>query len=381
MTVTSGDNSSGDRGTDLDLDTVGVQVSRLFEPLTLRGTTFRNRVFVSPMCMYSSVDGMPGDWHLVHLGARAVGGAGLVLTEATAVSPEGRISPHDAGIWNDAQADEWARVTAFVREQGSVPGIQLAHAGRKASCYRPWDAATGDHRTGSVPPSEGGWPTVAPSAIAFGRYAVPLALDGEGLAKVVDDFEAAARRAVGAGFEVLEVHAAHGYLLHQFLSPLSNARTDSYGGSFHGRTRLLREVVERVRATFDGPLLVRISATDWTEGGWTLDDSVRLAPLLAERGVDLVDTSSGGLHHTQQIAVAPGFQVPFSEAIRAAGIATGAVGLITEPKQAEEVIATGQADVVLLARELLRDPHWPLRAAAELGADIGWPAQYERARP
>lgn len=376
MTVTSGVNSSGDPGTDHHLGTVGVTVSRLFEPLTLRTTTFRNRVFVSPMCMYSSTEGMPGDWHLVHLGSRAVGGAGLVLTEATAVSPEGRISPQDAGIWNDEQAVAWARVTSFIRQHGSVPGIQLAHAGRKASCYRPWESASG-----TVPAAEGGWLTVGPSAVPFGRYAAPVALDDAGLLKVLADFEAATLRAVSAGFEVVEVHAAHGYLLHEFLSPLSNTRTDGYGGSFEGRTRLLLEVVERVRAVFDGPLLVRISATDWTEGGWTLDDSVRLAPLLAEGGVDLVDVSSGGLHHAQQIAVEPGFQVPFAEAVRAAGIATGAVGLITESKQAEVIIATGQADVVLLARELLRDPHWPLRAATELGADITWPAQYERARP
>ncbi len=352
-----------------------VVVSRLFEPLTLRDTTFRNRIFVSPMCQYSATDGLPDDWHLVHLGARAVGGAGLVLTEATAVSPEGRISPQDTGIWNDDQATRWARIAAFIAAQGAVPGIQLAHAGRKASTFRPWNGQ------GSVPLDEGGWVTVAPSPIAFGRYAGPVALTDGGIAKVVEDFTAATRRSVRAGFEVVEVHAAHGYLLHQFLSPLSNTRTDGYGGSFAGRTRLLLEVVESVRQVFDGPLLVRISATDWTEGGWTLDDSVRLAPLLADRGVDLVDVSSGGLHHTQQIAAEPGFQVPFAEAVRKAGIATGAVGLITEPKQAEEILATGQADVVLLARELLRDPHWPLRAATELGDDIAWPAPYVRARP
>ena len=351
-------------------------MSRLFEPLTLRGTTFRNRVFVSPMCQYSSIDGMPDDWHLVHLGSRAVGGAALVLTEATAVSPEGRISPDDAGLWNDTQAQAWARVTAFVRSQGAVPGVQLAHAGRKASTYRPWH-----ERKGSVPLDEGGWPAVAPSPIAFGRYAEPVALDREGIASVVADFDAATRRAVHAGFEVVELHAAHGYLLHQFLSPLSNTRTDGYGGSWDNRARLLLEVVERVRAAFDGPLLVRISATDWTDGGWTLEDSVRLAPLLAARDVDLVDTSSGGLHHTQQITVGPGYQVPLAAAIRRTGIATGAVGMITEPTQAEDVIASGQADVVLLARELLRDPYWPLRAAAELGGEVRWPPQYVRARP
>jgi 2,4-dienoyl-CoA reductase-like NADH-dependent reductase (Old Yellow Enzyme family) len=351
-------------------------VSQLFAPLTLRGTTFRNRIVVSPMCQYSSVDGMPDDWHLVHLGARAVGGAALVLTEAAAVSPEGRISPEDAGIWNDAQADAWAPITAFLRAQGALSGVQLAHAGRKASTYRPWS-----DQKGSVPLDAGGWTAVAPSAVAFGRYAEPVALDEAGIAKVIADFVAAAERAARAGFDVIELHAAHGYLLHEFLSPLSNTRTDGYGGSFAGRVRLLLEVVEQVRAVFDGPLFVRISATDWTPGGWSLEESVQLAPLLSARGVDLVDTSSAGLHHSQQIDVGPGFQVPFAAAIRAAGIATGAVGLITEPKQAEEVLALGQADLVFLARELLRDPHWPLRAAAELGEQIEWPKQYERARP
>jgi 2,4-dienoyl-CoA reductase-like NADH-dependent reductase (Old Yellow Enzyme family) len=351
-------------------------VSQLFAPLTLRGTTFRNRIVVSPMCQYSSVDGMPDDWHLVHLGARAVGGAALVLTEAAAVSPEGRISPEDAGIWNDAQADAWAPITAFLRAQGALSGVQLAHAGRKASTYRPWS-----DQKGSVPLDAGGWTAVAPSAVAFGRYAEPVALDEAGIAKVIADFVAAAERAARAGFDVIELHAAHGYLLHEFLSPLSNTRTDGYGGSFAGRVRLLLEVVEQVRAVFDGPLFVRISATDWTPGGWSLEESVQLAPLLSARGVDLVDTSSAGLHHSQQIDVGPGFQVPFAAAIRAAGIATGAVALITEPKQAEEVLALGQADLVFLARELLRDPHWPLRAAAELGEQIEWPKQYERARP
>ncbi len=351
-------------------------MSQLFSPLTLRDTTFRNRVFVSPMCMYSAVDGMPDDWHLVHLGARAAGGAGLVLTEATAISPEGRISPQDTGIWNDEQARAWARITAFVRSQGAVPGIQLAHAGRKASTYRPWD-----ERSGSVPAGEGGWPTVGPSAVAFGRFADPVALDGAGLAKVVTDFADATRRSVAAGFEVVELHAAHGYLLHEFLSPLSNQRTDAYGGDLAGRARLLLEVVDAVRPLLTGPLFVRISGTDWAQGGWTLDDSVALAPLLAERGVDLVDVSSGGLDPSQQIPVGPGFQVPLSAAVRATGIPTAAVGLITEPAQAEKVLEAGDADAVLLARELLRDPHWPLRAAAELGDSIPWPPQYERARP
>jgi len=351
-------------------------VSRLFSPLTLRDVTFRNRVWVSPMCEYSAAGGVPDDWHLVHLGSRAVGGAGLVLTEAAAISPEARISPQDAGIWDDAQVRAWQRITTFVRQQGAVVGIQLAHAGRKASTHRPWDA-----ETGTVPAAEGGWPTVAPSPIAFGRYAEPAELEAAGIANVRADFVAAAQRSQQAGFQVIELHAAHGYLLHQFLSPLSNSRSDSYGGSFDNRVRLLLEVVADVRAVWAGPLLVRISATDWTDGGWTLEESVRLAPLLAESGVDLVDVSSGGLHHTQQIAVEAGYQVPFAAAVRQSGIATGAVGLITEPKQAEEVLAEEQADVVLLARELLRDPYWPLRAAHELGDDVAWPAQYERARP
>lgn len=349
-------------------------VTSLFEPLTLRGTTLRNRIAVSPMCQYSAVDGVPNDWHLVHLGARATGGAGLVLSEATAVSPEGRISPEDTGIWNDEQAVAWKRIAGFVRSQGAVPGIQLAHAGRKASTWAPFDP-----RAGSIDAKDGGWPSVGPSAIAYGRYAEPIALDLDGIAKVISDFATAAARSVDAGFEVIELHAAHGYLLHEFLSPLSNLRTDEYGGS--GRSRLLLEVVSAVRAVFSGPLLVRISGTDWTDGGWTIQDSVALAPALREAGVDLVDVSSGGLHHTQQIPVGPGFQVPLAAAVRAAGIPTGAVGLITEPEQADMILADGQADLVFLARELLRDPHWPLRAAAVLGAEVSWPKQYERARP
>jgi 2,4-dienoyl-CoA reductase-like NADH-dependent reductase (Old Yellow Enzyme family) len=348
-------------------------VSLLLSPLTLRDTTLRNRVVVSPMCQYSSTDGMPTDWHLVHLGQFAIGGAALVLTEATAVSPEGRISPDDAGIWNDEQAAVWSRIAAFVQGQGALAGMQLAHAGRKASTYRPWH-----ERRGTVPLDDGGWTAVGPSEIAYGRYAVPQALDAEGIAKVRSDFVAAARRA--EAFDVLELHAAHGYLLHEFMSPLSNARTDGYGGSFDNRVRLLLEVVEDVRAVHEGLLFVRISADDWTPGGWSLEESCRLAPLLQARGVDLVDVSSGALHHEQKIAVAPGYQVPFAHAVRQTGVPTGAVGLITEPQQAEAVLAEGKADVVLLARELLRDPHWPLRAARELGDDIAWPKQYERAR-
>ena len=348
----------------------------LFSPLTLRGATLRNRIVVSPMCTYSALDGLPDDWHLVHLGQFAAGGAGLVMTEAAAVSPEGRITPQDAGIWNDEQAQRWARVVAFVQSQGALAGVQLAHAGRKASTYRPWSEVHG-----SVPADQGGWTAVAPSAVAFGRYAVPAALDAAGITRVVADFVAAARRAATAGFDVVELHAAHGYLLHEFLSPLSNTRDDAYGGSFDHRVRLLLEVTTAVREVWQGPLLVRISADDWTPGGWTVAESVRLAPLLAERGTDLVDVSSGGLHPDQQIMVGPGYQVPFAEAVRGAGVPVGAVGMITEPKQAADIVASGQADLVLLARELLRDPHWPLRAATELGVDMTWPSQYERARP
>jgi 2,4-dienoyl-CoA reductase-like NADH-dependent reductase (Old Yellow Enzyme family) len=350
-------------------------VSSLFSPLVLGATTLKNRVVVSPMCQYSCVDGLPTDWHLVHLGQFAVGGAALVMTEASAVSPEGRISSDDAGIWDDEQARRWSRIVAFVQQQGALAGVQLAHAGRKASTYRPWH-----ERRGTVPIEEGGWTAVAPSAVAFGRYAEPAALDEEGIAKVRADFAAATRRAGDAGFDVVELHAAHGYLLHQFLSPLANLRTDGYGGSFENRTRLLLEVVEDVRPLHRGPLVVRISGDDWTPGGWTVEESQRLAPLLHERGVDLIDVSSGGLHHEQKITVGPGYQVPFSRALKEVGATTGTVGLITEPKQAEDIVADGDADVVLLARELLRDPHWPLRAARELGVDVPWPKQYERAR-
>ncbi len=346
-------------------------------PLTLRGTAIRNRIWVSPMCQYSAVDGLPDDWHLVHLGARAVGGAGLVLTEATAVSPEGRISPQDTGLWNDAQAERWERITAFVRAQGAAVGVQLAHAGRKASSHRPWGGR------GYVEPADGGWPTVGASALGFGELPAPQELDAAGLAKVRDDFVAAARRADAVGFDVAELHAAHGYLLNTFLSPLSNTRTDAYGGDLAGRMRFPLEVVEAVREVWpDGkPLVLRISASDWVEGGWTVDDSVLLAKEASARGVDLVDCSSGGVSPDQRLDVGPGYQVPFAAAVRAAGVPTGAVGMITDPRQAEAILADGSADVVLLARELLRDPHWPLRAATELGVDVAWPDQYVRARP
>ena len=353
----------------------------LFEPITLRDLTIRNRAWLAPMCQYSVVerDGVPTDWHLVHLGARAAGGFGLLLTEATAVRPEGRISPQDTGLWNDAQAAAWRRVVDFVHTQDAAIGVQLAHAGRKGSTYR-WFP---DEPSGTVPAREGGWTALGPSAEPFPGYAAPRAMSGNDIVATVAAFADAARRADEAGFDVVEVHAAHGYLLHEFLSPLSNFRTDAYGGDFQGRTRLLLEVVDAVRAVWPTgkPLFVRISATDWTEGGWTQQDSVRLAVLLRGRGVDLVDTSTGG-NVSASIPVGPGYQVPFARAIReGAGIATGAVGLITSPQQAEELLATGAADVVLLGRTGLREPTWPLRAAADLG--LGWreapyPAAYTR---
>ena len=357
-------------------------MSHLFSPVRLRDLEIRNRVWVSPMCQYSSVDGMPDRWHLVHLGSFARGGAGLVFTEASAVLPEGRISPQDAGIWNDEQARAWREIVDFVHGQGARAGIQLAHAGRKASTRAPWLGR------GPVPDTEGGWQPVAPSALPFaGLREDPRALDADGIAEVVDAFAAAAQRSVAAGFDVLELHAAHGYLLHEFLSPLSNHRDDTYGGSFENRARLLLDVVDAVRGVVpEGlPLVVRISATDWTDGGWTVDDSVRLAGLLREHGVDLVDVSSGGNVADATIPVGPGYQVDFARRVRAeAGLATGAVGMVTEPKQAEEVVESGAADVVLLARALLRDPHWALRAAHELGVADGdgveWPLQYQRAR-
>jgi 2,4-dienoyl-CoA reductase-like NADH-dependent reductase (Old Yellow Enzyme family) len=349
----------------------------LFAPLTLRGLTLRNRVAVSPMCQYSSDDGFANDWHLVHLGARAVGGAGLVILEATAVLPEGRISPRDLGLWDDRHGEMLARIARFLRAQGAAAGIQLAHAGRKASTRVPWEGR------GMVPPAEGGWQTVAPSAVPFSAdFPEPEALDDAGIRRVVEGFRLAARRALAAGFQVAEVHAAHGYLLHQFLSPLSNRRTDGYGGRFENRARLTLEVVDAVRAEWPGalPLFVRLSATDWAEGGWGEDDTVALAGLLAGRGVDLVDCSTGGLVPGATIPVGPGYQVRFAERVRReAGVASGAVGLITTPEQADAVVRAGRADLVLLARQLLRDPHWPLRAAKALGAPARWPAQYERA--
>jgi 2,4-dienoyl-CoA reductase-like NADH-dependent reductase (Old Yellow Enzyme family) len=352
----------------------------LFDSLPLRSITLPNRIAVSPMCQYSSRDGFATDWHLVHLGSRATGGAGLVFTEATAVTAEGRISPQDLGIWQDAQVEALGRITRFIHEHGAHAGVQLAHAGRKASTWRPWEGQ------GAVPASAGGWSrVVAPSALPFAPgYPEPQALDEAGIASVVEAFAAAARRAGAAGFHVVELHAAHGYLLHEFLSPLSNRRRDRYGGSFENRTRLVREVVAAVRAAWPEalPLFVRISATDWAEGGWDLEQSVELAPELKRLGVDLVDCSSGGTVPGVQVPAGPGFQTPFAQRIRqAAGIATGAVGMISEPVQADHIIRTGQADLVILGREMLRDPYWPLRAARALGRAASWPVQYLRAAP
>lgn len=351
---------------------------RLFQPLTLRGLTLPNRIAVSPMCQYSAVEGLPTDWHLVHYGGLAQGGAGLVITEAAAVTPEGRISPEDLGIWNGAQAEALARIVRFMHSQGAVSGIQLAHAGRKASAPSPWKGSGG-----SIPAVEGGWVPVAPSALAFDTgWTVPTALDEAGIQGVIRAFADAARRSLDAGFLVAEIHAAHGYLLHQFLSPLSNRREDRYGGSFENRIRLLKEVVEAVRAIWPErlPLFARLSATDWTEGGWNLEQSIELARVLKGLGVDLVDCSSGGLMPRAEIPLGPGYQVPFAARIRGeAGLATGAVGLITDPHQAEQILAQESADMVLLARELLRDSRWPLRAAQALGAETPWPAPYARA--
>jgi len=354
-------------------------VPSLLDPLPIRGFTFTSRIFVSPMCQYSSEDGFANDWHLVHLGSRAVGGAALVMTEATAVTPEGRISPEDLGIWKDEHVEMLARIVRFVHAQGSHAGIQLAHAGRKASTWRPWAKGKG-----SVPPSEGGWTAVAPSPVAFEGYATPAALDERGIRGVVAAFTAAAVRAREAGFRVVEIHAAHGYLLHQFLSPLSNRRTDAYGGSFEHRTRLVREVVEAVRRVWPErlPLFVRVSGTDWVDGGWDADQTVELARQVKALGVDLVDCSSGGLVAHAKIPVAPGYHVPFAERVRReAGLPSAAVGLITSAAQADEIVRNGRADAVLLARQMLRDPYFALHAALELGQPTAWPAQYLRAAP
>ena len=349
----------------------------LFDPLTIGNVTLRNRIAVSPMCQYSAVDGVPTDWHLVHLGSRAVGGAGLVMVEASGVSREGRISPGDSGIWNDEQRDAWARIATFVAAQGAVPGIQLAHAGRKASTDVPWRGGK------PLTVEQGAWTPVAPSAIPFAEgHTVPIALDALGIAKVVADFRAAAIRAREAGFRVIEIHAAHGYLLHEFLSPLSNHRDDAYGGSLENRARLLREVVAAVRSAWPAPapLFVRVSATDWVAGGWDIDECVELARWLKQDGVDLIDCSSGGSVPNAKVPNTPGYQVPFAARIRReAGIATAAVGLITEARQAQDILERGDADLIVMAREFLRDPYFPRRAARELGAKIEPPVQYQRA--
>ncbi|MFL6052052.1 MAG: NADH:flavin oxidoreductase/NADH oxidase [Actinoallomurus sp.] len=365
-------------------------MSALFEPLTLRELTFPNRAWMAPMCQYSAPDdgpdtGVAGDWHLANQAARAVGGAGLIITEATAVNPEGRISPADLGLWNDRQQSGLARIVAFLREHGSVPGIQLAHAGRKASTERPWRGGK------AIAPDEPhGWRPVAPSPLPFNDGdPVPTELTREQIGRIVEDFAASARRALEAGFQVAEIHGAHGYLIHEFVSPYSNRRTDEYGGSFENRIRFALEVVDAVRAVWPDelPVFYRVSATDWlTENpeddreGWTVPDSVRLAKELLARGVDLIDVSSGGIAPRARITTGPGYQVPFAAQIKAeTDVPVAAVGEITDPRQAEEIIASGQADAVLLARELLRDPFWPNRAARELGAEPTWPDQYHRA--
>ncbi len=350
----------------------------LFTPFSSRGLTLRNRIVVSPMCQYSSSDGFATDWHLVHLGSRAVGGAGLVFTEATAVTAQGRISPEDLGIWKDDHVEMLARIASFVHSQGAPIGIQFAHAGRKASTRNPWMGR------GASPPEEGGWDVVGPSAIAFSPAYPPVsALTIDEITEIVDAFAAAAKRAVAAGFDLVELHAAHGYLLHEFFSPLSNARTDQYGGSLENRMRIVIECATAIRRAIPDtmPLWTRISATDWIEGGWTIDDSVELARALKSAGVDLIDVSTGGNVEGAAIPVGPGYQVPFAEQIRRdAEIPTGAVGMITDAAQADAIISTGQADVVLLARQLLRDPYWPLHAAKELSVDVEWPKQYGRAK-
>lgn len=354
-------------------------MSQLFEPLKIRDITFKNRIFVSPMCQYSSENGMPTDWHFVHLGTRAVGGAALVLVEATGVCPEGRISPQDSGLWTKRHAEAFKKITRFIKEQGAVPGIQLAHAGRKASTAAPWDGGK------EVPAAKGGWTPLAPTTQPFSEgYPHAKLMSSEDIAEVVGKFRGATRLAIEAGFEVVELHFAHGYLVQEFLSPLVNHREDAYGGNLENRMRLGLEIAEGVRKEWPQglPLFVRISSVDWMDGGWSLEDSVVFAKRLKTiANVDLIDCSSGGAVPGAKIPVGPGYQVPFAAEIRKqAKIATGAVGMITDPKQAEEIVASGQADAVLLARQMLRDPYWPLHAAKALGADVPWPKQYQRAK-
>jgi 2,4-dienoyl-CoA reductase-like NADH-dependent reductase (Old Yellow Enzyme family) len=354
-------------------------MTHLFEPLKLRDITLANRIGIPPMCQYSAQDGVASDWHFVHYGSRAVGGAALMIIEATAVTPEGRISPGDLGIWNDQQIEPLAHIARFSKEQGCVAAIQLAHAGRKASVGLGWQAQC------ALKENEGGWTVVAPSPLSFSEdYAQPRELDAAGIRNVVAQFAASARRAREAGFQIAEIHAAHGYLLHQFLSPLSNQRIDTYGGGFENRTRLVREVVTAVRAEWPErlPLLIRLSATDWVEGGWSTDETVELCRTLKGLGIDLVDVSSAGMVPAAKIPAGPGFQTEFAARVRReVGIPTAAVGLITSPAQADHIVRTGQADMVLLGREILRNPYWPLVAAQELGQATSWPKQYLRAAP
>ncbi len=350
----------------------------LFEPIKIRNIELKNRMIVSPMCQYSSIDGFANEWHLVHLGTRAIGGAALVFSEAAAVSPEGRITPDDLGIWKDEHIDFLKKITAFIKAHGAVPGIQLAHAGRKASHWSPWKGGK------FLKPEEGAWTTLAPSPVPFRESdPLPKEMSTEEVRQLVKDFSSATQRAVDAGFEAFEVHGAHGYLINEFLSPVSNYRTDEYGGSFENRIRVLVEIVQQMRKiiTHNLPLFVRISSTDWVNNGWDLEDSVALAKILKDEGVDVIDCSSGGNSHDQKIPVAPLYQVPFSEKIKKeTGIITGAVGLITTAVEAEQILAENKADLILMARQLLRDPYFPLHAAKELGAEIKWPSQYERAK-
>ena len=353
-------------------------MSKLFSPLKIKEVVLKNRIVVSPMCQYSAVDGFANDWHLVHYGGRAVGGAALIIQEATAVAPEGRITPSDLGLYHDDQIEKLKNITAFIHQQGAIAGIQLAHAGRKASCAIPWKGGR------QIPKGEGGWETIGPSTIAFYKDdQVPLYMDIARIQKVVSDFGKATERALQAGFKVLEIHAAHGYLIHQFLSPLSNTRSDDYGGCFENRIRLLMEVVEVVKGAWpdDLPLLVRISATDWVEGGWNPDEAVRLCAILRDRGVDLIDCSTGGMVPDAKIPLGPGFQVPFAKRIRLeTGMLTSSVGLITSAQQAENILADGAADLIMIGREFLREPYFPLKSAAILEDEITWPNQYIRAR-
>jgi 2,4-dienoyl-CoA reductase-like NADH-dependent reductase (Old Yellow Enzyme family) len=354
-------------------------MSRLLSPITIKDITFRNRLAISPMCQYSASNGFANGWHLVHLGSRATGGAGLVIQEATAVSPEGRISPGDLGLYHEDQIEKLKKITSFIEQQGAVPGIQLAHAGRKASCAIPLKGGR------QITEKDGGWPTVAPSAIPFFEEDLaPVELDSAGISKVRSDFKNAALRAFIAGYKVIEIHSAHGYLIHQFLSPLCNHRTDSYGGSFENRIRLLLEIIKEIQTVWPQnlPIFVRISVTDWAEKGWNADEAVQLSSILKMNGVDLIDCSSGGMVPHAKVNLVPGYQVPFAERIKnETGILTGAVGLITEPKQAEDILMKGQADLILIGRASLRDPYFALHAAHSLGEDIAWPVQYERAKP